>query len=66
MHHDYSEVTETPHVLISAKQYKRMIDRYSWSVQKVEKMDVLEVACGVGQGLGLLEKYAKSVKGCDI
>ena len=66
MRHDFTDVTETPNTLISQKQFTRMIDRYSWSALRVEGLDVVEVACGVGQGLGLLAQYAKSIEGCDI
>jgi len=40
--------------------------RYKWASQFIQGKDVLEVACGAGQGLGFLAKKAKRVVGGDV
>lgn len=63
---DYSSVTETPGVKASAEQIERLYHRYHLAGQYCIGKDVLEVACGAGQGLGYLSKFARSLFGTDI
>jgi ubiquinone/menaquinone biosynthesis C-methylase UbiE len=63
---DYLAVTETPGVKASAEQIERLYHRYHFARQYCHGKDVLEAACGAGQGLGYLAKVAKSVAGTDI
>lgn len=62
----YTDVTEMAGEEISAEQLQRMIDRYGWAAAYCLDKDIVEVACGSGQGLGYLARGAKSVKGGDI
>ncbi|MBS3918860.1 MAG: class I SAM-dependent methyltransferase [Deltaproteobacteria bacterium] len=62
---DYSTVTEVPGNRVTRDQLERMVHRYSFAAQFSEGKDVLEVACGAGQGLGFLAKKAKRVFGGD-
>jgi ubiquinone/menaquinone biosynthesis C-methylase UbiE len=65
MNTDYYEVTEIAGTEVSQEQIERMCHRYYWAKDYCIDKDVLEVACGSGQGLGYLEKYAKSIEGGD-
>jgi len=65
MRTDYSVVTELPGVLASREQLSRMVHRYHTAAAYCEGKDVLEVACGGGQGLGYLAKKARFVVGGD-
>lgn len=62
----FTDVTEMAGEEISAEQLQRMLDRYGWAVDYCKDKDVIEVACGSGQGLGYLARHAKSVIGGDI
>lgn len=63
---DYNTVTETPGVGASKQQLSMLYGRYRFAAPYCEKKDVLEVACGTGQGLGYLAKTANRVVGGDI
>lgn len=63
---DYSTVTETPGVKASAEQIERLYHRYHFAQQYCQGKDVLEAACGAGQGLGYMATVAKSITGTDI
>ena len=63
---DYSTVTETPGVKASAEQIERLYHRYHFALPYCRGKDVLEAACGAGQGLGYIAKMAKSVAGSDV
>lgn len=43
-----------------------MAHRYHWAARSSEGRRVLEVACGTGQGLGILASRAASVSACDL
>ncbi len=43
----------------------RLCNRYYWAGKYYAGKDVLEVACGTGQGLGYLSKLAKSFTAGD-
>ena len=64
--HDYTTVTEAPGAKASAEQLERLYTRYAFAARYCEGKEVLEVACGSGQGLGLLAKVSKRVVGGDI
>lgn len=63
---DFSSVTELPDELVSSAQLRRLVQRYYWAGELCRGKDVLEVACGVGQGLGYLASVCRSVHGGDI
>ena len=62
---DFSTVTEVAGNRVTQDQLARLYHRYTFAAQFCDGMDVLEVACGTGQGLGYLAKKAKSVVGGD-
>lgn len=62
---DYTTVTESPGNLISSEAMSMLYTRYRYAAQFCEGKEVLEVACGAGQGLGFLGKAARRVFGGD-
>jgi ubiquinone/menaquinone biosynthesis C-methylase UbiE len=62
---DYSTVTEVPGNRVTREQMARMVHRYCFAAGFCEGKDVLEVACGAGQGLGYLARKARLVIGGD-
>ncbi len=62
---NYTSVTEISGNNVSLEQIERLTNRYYWATKYCRNKDVLEVACGAGQGLGLISKFAKSLKGGD-
>jgi len=62
---DFTEVTEVSGDQVSREQIQRMFTRYYFAKKHCEKKDVLELGCGAGQGLGLLEKVANKLIGGD-
>lgn len=62
---DYLSVTELPGSYVSQEQIDRICNRYYWAGKYCVNKDVLEVACGAGQGLGYLSKIAKSLNAGD-
>ncbi len=62
---DYAAVTELSGDEVSQEQVERMCHRYYWAGRYCRGKDVLEVACGSGQGLGYLGGIAKSLKAGD-
>ena len=63
---DYSEVTELAGDDVSAEQVIRVCTRYGWALPFCLDKDVLEIACGTGPGLGLLQAQARSLVAGDI
>jgi len=59
----YTDVAGEP---AGATQVERLVERYRWVAGYCDDRIVIEVACGTGQGLGLLRSRAKHVYGCDI
>ena len=57
----YITVTEMPGNKATKENIEMLYTRYKWASQFIEGKDVLEVACGAGQGLGYLAKKAKKV-----
>lgn len=66
MNQNFSSVTETGDEKVSCAQIERMVQRYFWAGEFCQNKDVLEVACGIGQGLGYLASVSKSVQAGDI
>lgn len=63
---DYSQITEIPGTKVTLEQVSRVYQRYFFAAQLCQGKDVLEVACGGGVGLGILEERARSVVGIDV
>jgi ubiquinone/menaquinone biosynthesis C-methylase UbiE len=62
----FVNVTEIEGQEISAEQLFRTCHRYHWATKESVDRDVLEVACGAGQGLGLIASVARSVTAGDV
>ena len=62
---DYSSVTEVPGHKVTNEQLARMYHRYRFAVEFCNGKDILEVACGAGQGLGYVARHARRVVGGD-
>jgi SAM-dependent methyltransferase len=62
---DYSTVTEIAGDDGTNSQIEQICHRYIWASQFCEGRDTIEVACGTGSGLGLIQKKAKSVRAGD-
>ncbi len=62
---DFTTVTETPGIGATNEQLSMLYTRYKSAAAFCEGKDVLEVACGAGQGLGYLAKRARHVVGGD-
>jgi ubiquinone/menaquinone biosynthesis C-methylase UbiE len=63
---DYSTVTETPDIKVSEEQIARLYQRYRFARRCCVNKNVLEIACGAGQGLGYLSEVASHIVGGDI
>jgi SAM-dependent methyltransferase len=59
-------VSELAGTDISLEQLQRMSHRYRWAALYCGQKDVLEVACGSGQGLGILNRVAQSLEAGDF
>ncbi len=62
---DYQSLTEIPGAKASREQLDRMFARYHFASSFCENKNILEVACGSGQGLGYIAGKAKMVIGGD-
>ncbi len=65
MANDYISVTEIAGDEVALEQVDRMCNRYYWAGPYCMDKDVVEAACGTGQGLGYLFRMAKSFEGGD-
>ena len=63
--HDFTSITEMPGSYLNAEQMMRITQRYHLAAALAQGKDVLEVACGAGIGLGVLQEAARSLAGCD-
>ncbi len=63
---DFIELTEIAGDDVTAEQVQRIARRYYWAQQYCQGKDVLEAACGTGQGLGLLLTSARTVTAGDF
>jgi len=66
MGNDYVSVTEIAGDEVTQEQIDRLFNRYYWSGSYCKDKDVLEIACGTGQGLGYLSRVAKTIEGGDF
>lgn len=62
---DYFDVTEISGDDVSAEQVERITQRYIWASSYCKSLDVIEIGCGTGQGLGLLNDCANKLIGTD-
>ena len=62
---DYLDVTELSGDKVTRGQVERLYHRYYWAGTHCHGKDVLEVACGNGQGVGYLAGVAKSLVAGD-
>jgi SAM-dependent methyltransferase len=62
----FEEVTETTGTPVSAEGASMMYTRYRWAADLAQGRRVLELACGSGQGLGLLGRAAARLVGGDV
>lgn len=62
----FKDITERTGDEVSQEQVQRLCDRYYWAADYVDGKDVIEVACGTGNGLGYLASRARSVQACDV
>jgi ubiquinone/menaquinone biosynthesis C-methylase UbiE len=62
----YLDVTELSGDEVTQEQVERMCHRYYWAGSYSRGKDVLECACGSGQGLGYLQGIALSFKAGDF
>lgn len=62
---NFTAITELPHSLLHEEQWTRILQRYHLGARLAQGKDVLEVACGAGIGLGLLQQHARTLVGCD-
>jgi len=63
---DYTDVTELSGDDVTQEQVDRNYQRYYWAGEFCRGKDVIELACGTGQGLGLISSMAKSLIAGDI
>lgn len=61
----FEDITETVGVPLSPEGASMLATRYAWASSMAAGRRVLELGCGGGQGLGLLEASATSVIGGD-
>ncbi|MBX7148136.1 class I SAM-dependent methyltransferase [bacterium] len=63
---NFKNVTEIAGEKVSQAQLCRVVQRYVWAGGYCHNKDVLEIACGVGQGLGYLASVSRSIRAGDI
>lgn len=63
---NYLSVTELSGTEVSQEQVDRISHRYAWAGGYCDGKDVVEVACGTGQGLGHLKGHSRSIEAGDI
>ena len=66
MDEDFVSVTEIAHEKVSREQISRLCNRYYWAGHYCSNKDVLEAACGSGQGLGYLAGIARTLEAGDF
>ena len=62
---DFLSVTELSGSSVAQEQVDRLYHRYYWAGQYCQGKEVLEVACGTGQGLGYLSSLALNLHAGD-
>jgi SAM-dependent methyltransferase len=63
---DYVSVTEITGDEVSQEQADRLCNRYYWAGRYCLEKDVVEAACGSGQGLGYLASIARTLEAGDF
>ncbi len=63
---DFVSVTEVSGDQVSQEQIERLCHRYYWAGTWCAGKDVVEVACGTGQGIGYIKRLVKSIEAGDI
>lgn len=63
---DFYSIIEVTGCRVTKEQIERIYSRYRFASEFCTGKDILEVACGCGQGLGYLAKMANKVVGFDI
>ena len=63
---DFLSVTELSGDDVTQEQVERLCHRYYWAGEYCRDKDVLEVACGTGQGAGYLNNLARSYRAGDF
>ncbi|MBI4869977.1 MAG: class I SAM-dependent methyltransferase [Candidatus Riflebacteria bacterium] len=63
---DFSDVTERAGNRVTEENLSMDVTRYAFAARQSKGRDVLEVACGAGQGLGTLAASARRVVGGDF
>lgn len=63
---DFFHITERSGEAVTRGQISDMFHRYRWASEFCHNRRVLEVACGTGQGLGMLAAVASRTVGCDL
>lgn len=66
MNRNYQSVTELSGEEVSCEQVERLAHRYLWAAGQSAGKEVLEVACGPGQGLALLAGSARRLWAGDV
>jgi len=62
---NFQDVTEISGDMVTSEQVSHICTRYYWAGSYCEGKDILEAACGAGQGLGYLQSLAKSLRAGD-
>jgi ubiquinone/menaquinone biosynthesis C-methylase UbiE len=65
MENDFVSVTEIAGDEVTQEQIDRLCNRYYWAGQYCSDKDVVEAACGTGQGLGYLSGIVRSLEAGD-
>jgi ubiquinone/menaquinone biosynthesis C-methylase UbiE len=63
---NFIDVTELGGEMVTQAQLDRFYQRYTWASNISAGQDVLEMACGTGPGLGLLQAVSRSFTAGDI
>lgn len=66
MTEDFISLTEVAGDDVTVEQIERLARRYFWAGDYCGGKDVLEVACGTGQGVGYLASKARSIAAGDF
>ena len=62
---EFVAVTEIAGDEVSQEQIDRIVHRYVWAAKLCRNKDVVEVACGTGQGAGILDGAASTYEAGD-
>jgi ubiquinone/menaquinone biosynthesis C-methylase UbiE len=63
---DFQDVTEMAGEPITTEQLDRLCHRYAWASRYCSGKDVVELACGTGPGIGVLNGVARSFEAGDF